>query len=195
MEKLTKRKQQAINTKNRIYETALKLLREGSFNQLKVEDICREAQVSIGSFYNSFSSKNDIFIEVYRVADEYFLNAVKKALESGEYIERIIRFFDLYAEYNQHQGVDFVKNLYHVNNSLFISKGRPMQKVLQDLIRKGQQSGELKEEQSAEDIVEFLFICARGIVYDWCLHNGEYDLIERMHEYFRRLVATFDNGQ
>jgi len=195
MEKLTKRKQQAINTKNKIYDTAVRLLKEGRFNHIKVDDICKEAQVSIGSFYNSFSSKNDIFIEIYRVADEYFLNAVKKALESGNTIERIIRYFDIYSEYNLHQGVDFVKNLYHVNNYLFISKGRPMQNVLLDLIAEGQRSGDLKNTASPGEIVEFLFVCARGVVYDWCLHNGDYDLTERMNTYISRLLMPFDGRQ
>lgn len=192
-EKSTKRKQQALNTKNKIYETAVQLLKEGRFNQIKVEDICKEANVSVGSFYNSFSSKNDIFIEIYQVADEYFLNSVVNNLKSGNIFERIIRYFNLYAEYNIRQGVEFIRNLYHVDNHLFISEGRPMQRVLLNLIEEGQKSGELKGDSTPEEIVRFLFTCARGIVYDWCLHHGSYDLADRISVYMKRLIMTFDN--
>lgn len=192
-EKLTKRKQQALNTKNKIYETAVELLKKGHFNQIKVEDICKEANVSIGSFYNSFNSKNDIFIEIYRVADEYFLNSVKNDLKSGDVIDRIIQFFKFYAEYNMGQGVQFIRNLYHVDNHLFISKGRPMQKVLLNLIEEGQKSGKVKTDSSPEEIVDFLFICTRGIVYDWCLHHGSYNLADRIGIYIKRLIIPFDN--
>ena len=190
-EKSTKRKQQALNTKNKIYETAVKLMKEGRFSQIKVEDICKEANVSIGSFYNSFSSKNDIFIAVYEVADEYFLNSVKNDLKSGDTVDRIIRFFNFYAEYNMKQGIDFIRQLYHVDNYLFISKGRSMQLVLSGLIEEGQKSGKLKTYSSPEEIVTFLFVCSRGVVYDWCLHNGSYDLSERMDMYIRRLILPF----
>lgn len=192
-EKSTKRKQQALNTKNKICETLVKLLKDRRFHQIKVEDICKEANVSVGSFYNSFSSKNDIFIEIYRVADEYFLNTVKNNLKFGDTFERINRFFNSYAEYNMRQGVEFVRNLYHVDNHLFISEGRPMQKVLLSLIEEGQTSGELKTDSSPEEIVNFLFICARGIVYDWCLHNGSYNLADRISIYIKRLIVPFDN--
>lgn len=34
---------------------------------------------------------------------------------------------------------------------------------------------------SPEEICDYLFIAARGIVYDWCLHDDTSDIKEAMH--------------
>jgi AcrR family transcriptional regulator len=57
---LTKRQIKANETRDRIYQTALELLETQGYETIRIEDICQKAGVSIGSFYNYFSSKNDI---------------------------------------------------------------------------------------------------------------------------------------
>lgn len=55
---LTKRKKQAMETKNRIFETAMELFAKKGYKDIKIEDICRLADVSVGAFYHYFPSKN-----------------------------------------------------------------------------------------------------------------------------------------
>jgi TetR/AcrR family transcriptional regulator, fatty acid metabolism regulator protein len=40
-------------------------------------------------------------------------------------------------------------------------------------------------------MTEYLFIAARGVTYDWCLHDGEFSLPEQMQQYMQRLVVIF----
>lgn len=159
-------------------------------NNITVEEICKAAGVSVGSFYNCFESKNDILNEIYTVADEYFLNVVAKDMKEGSINDRIIRYFCHYAEYNVQRGLEFVKHLYNPRNTMFIKKGRHMQLVLQEVIDEGQRSGNIPSDMTPEEIVEYLFIAIRGVVYDWCLHNGEYDLVEFTRNYVKRLVKA-----
>jgi TetR/AcrR family fatty acid metabolism transcriptional regulator len=84
-----------------------------------------------------------------------------------------------------------MKQLYHANNHLFISNGRGMQNVLENIIREGQMEGKLISEMSPEEMTDYLFISARGVIYDWCLHDGGYNLTERMQNYMKRLVVIF----
>lgn len=84
-----------------------------------------------------------------------------------------------------------MRHLYNSKNKLFITKGRHMQNVLENVIEEGQASGEISNHMSPRGIVEYLFIAARGLVYDWCLHNGEYDLVEHMYEYMKPLIKIF----
>jgi len=46
-----------------------------------------------------------------------------------------------------------------------------MQNSLEDIISKGQSEGEISENMSVDEISKYLFIAARGIAYDWCLHD------------------------
>ncbi|MGE5630419.1 MAG: TetR/AcrR family transcriptional regulator [Caulobacteraceae bacterium] len=190
MEKMTKRKMQAQQTKEKIYRTSVELMEKKGLSNITVEEICKEAGVSVGSFYNYFESKSDILNEIYDVADEYFMNVVEKEVKNDSINDRIVQFFCYYADYNVNRGLEFVMHLYHTRNTMFIKKGRYMQLVLQKIIEEGQELGEIPKDMLPEEIVEYLFIAARGIIYDWCLHKGQYDLVEFTRNYVRRLVKV-----
>ena len=66
-----------------------------------------------------------------------------------------------------------------------------MQNSLEDIISKGQSEGEISENMSVDEISKYLFIAARGIAYDWCLHDWAYDIKEFMNNYFKQLVIIF----
>jgi len=66
-----------------------------------------------------------------------------------------------------------------------------MQTSLQDIIRTGQENNQILKDMTPEDIAEILFIAGRGVIFDWCLHEGQYDLKEKMDVLFTRLVSTF----
>lgn len=186
--KLTKRQIQAQNTHDKIYNIAIELIESKGFENITVAEICEAANVSIGSFYNYFKSKHDILDNIFRLADDYFLNVVSHNLKEGSSHEKIIKFFHYYGDYNLDRGIDFVKQLYTGKNNLFATKGRPMQAVLQSIIEEGQSTGEISINMTSEEIVRFLFIAIRGVVYDWCLHDGEYDLLSAIDNYVILLV-------
>lgn len=190
--KLTKRQLQALHTKNKIYETAVVLMKTKDFQDITIEEICRKAEISVGAFYHYFLSKNDFLIEMYSRADHYFLNEVGQHLTSLKSPDKIVEYFCIYAKYNEMIGISTMKQLYHANNYLFITKGRGMQAVLEAIIQSGQHEGELAAEMSPEDITEYLFIAGRGVIYDWCLHDGSYSLIEKIERYMKRLVVIFE---
>ncbi|WP_243449397.1 TetR/AcrR family transcriptional regulator [Clostridium acetobutylicum] len=119
MNPLTNRKLQAQNTKNKIYKASIELFEKKGYENLKIKDICKEAGVSIGSFYNHFDSKHAILIEVHKKADEYFKTEVKDNIISTNGIDKIIEFFDYYSIYNDFVGLDTLKQLYHSGNYFF----------------------------------------------------------------------------
>lgn len=190
---LTKRQLQAIHTKNKIYETAIELMKAKDYQDITIEEICGEAGVSVGAFYHYFLSKNDFLIEMYSRADNYFLNEVDQHLTSIDPLDQIIEYFVIYAKYNEMIGISTMKQLYHTNNHLFITKGRGMQNVLENIIHKGQTNGRINTKMSPEGITEYLFIAARGVTYDWCLHDANYNLSEKMQKYMKRLIVIFNS--
>lgn len=189
---LTKRQIQAQNTKDLIYKTAIEMMEQKGFQNIKVEEICKAAGVSVGSFYNCFKTKYEILDEVFKKLDNYMLDVALKQPkdEHSNSIDKIINFFEIYSNYNVNRGIDFVKQLYGFHNNLFITKGRGLQSVLQNIIEEGQNLGELRKDISPDDTVEYLFVAVRGAVYNWCLHNGDFDLIEYVSGYVRKLMKA-----
>ena len=57
----TARQIQAEQTKLQIFEAAMRLLEEQDFETITVRDIVQEAHVSVGSFYNAYHSKLEVF--------------------------------------------------------------------------------------------------------------------------------------
>ena len=76
----TRRQLQAEQTKDKLFEAAVSLLAEKDFEQITIRDIVAKAHVSIGTFYNYYSTKMEVFYETYRVADHYFSEVVAPAL-------------------------------------------------------------------------------------------------------------------
>jgi TetR/AcrR family fatty acid metabolism transcriptional regulator len=189
----TRRELQADSTKKRIYDIAINLMDDRGFADTTIMEICEKAEVSIGTFYNYFSSKEEIFFDIYKKADDHFKRSVARSLEksSAGYIGRIVLFFRHYARYNEKQGFNRINQLYNTKNKFFIVKGRYMQELLKSIVSSGKSSGEISGAMEAEEITDFLFIASRGIVYDWCVNEASYDLEGRMGEYITRLVSMF----
>lgn len=142
------------------------MLEKQGYEKLKIEDICKKAGVSVGSFYNYFNSKNDILIEIYKRADDYFENEVKNNIKSISSLDKIIEFFDYYGTYNDLVGIEIMKQLYNSNNKIFPQKGKFMQMLLQEIILEGQNKNEIISNMTPNEIYDYFFIAAKGIVYD-----------------------------
>ncbi len=186
----TNRKAQAIETSNRIYAAAIELMDRRGFERITIADISKKAGVSVGAFYHYFDSKDDILAEIFRRADEYFSTKVASQLKRRRVPNQIIEYFDHYARFNLDSGVDLTRQLFNPKIKFFAQKGRPMLVLLEDIIRRGQEKGEIRADRDPQEIARFLFVMARGIVFDWSLHDGKYDLSTTMRDYIRDLVST-----
>jgi TetR/AcrR family fatty acid metabolism transcriptional regulator len=191
--KVTKRGLQAIETRNRIYESATKLMERNGFDNITIEQISKAASVSVGAFYHHFGSKTDILNEIFKRADDYFSQQVVNQLSGNDICEKIVNYFVHYARFNIGLGLDHVSALYKTQSKFFISTKRPMFAALRDIIVKGIENNEIKSVLSADEITDFLFTSARGLAYSWCLHNGEFSLEEKMRrfmDYQVRAICT-----
>ncbi len=63
-EKITKRELQRLETRERIYRSAISEFLEVGFDKAQIENIVKQADVSVGSFYRNFPTKNDVIIEL-----------------------------------------------------------------------------------------------------------------------------------
>ena len=186
----TTRKEQAEETRNRIYTSAIELMEENGFGNFTIEDISKRAGVSVGAFYHYFDSKNDILAEIFYRADDYFSTHVVNSFNNRSIPEQIIGYFDHYAKFNVDCGVETTQQIFNPKIKFFIEEGRPMMEMLEDLIRIGQEKNEIRRDTDVKELVRYLLSMARGIVFDWSLYDGNYDLEGKMHEYMEILVST-----
>lgn len=189
--RITSRQAQAIKTRNKILKTTIEMMQKKGFDNITIEAISKKAGVSVGSFYYYFKSKNDILLDIFHKADDYLHEHIVEngTLKSAE--EQIVNFYTHYARYAKLTSIDFTKRLYNTDNKAFLNRDRVMYQILLGIIEKGQARGEIVRTTDAQEIVDYLFITARGIVFDWCLHDGNYDIEVTMRNYMQRLVTVF----
>lgn len=192
MEKKT-RKQQAEDTKHLLFDTALELLNTRGYESITIRDIVQAAGVSIGTFYNYYQSKLDVFYETYQLADCFFTEEVAPRLVQDTVYEQILCFFDYYAYYSsEHTGLSLTKLIYNSNNKCFDRRSpEGMHPMLTALISEGMERGELQPDCSAEEFGQFLFIAVRGLTYHWCTNEGSYDLRQATRTFVERLLRGY----
>lgn len=166
-------------TKEIVYNAALELMEEKGYQSATIRDICKRADVSVGTFYSYFNSKSDIIREIYLSGDKFFLESVAPELEGKSCSEQLRLFVRYYAQVNEETGLDIVKVLFNPDNEWF-RQTRPMQSVLEGIISTGQTSGELRTNWKPEQLVDYIFDLLRGVCFDWCIYDGGFDLQSRM---------------
>lgn len=180
----SKQEMKSKATKQKILDVSLKLMGEKGYDQMQVSQICRVAGVSVGAFYHHFSSKEDIIIEAYKEVDEYFTTFVIPTLKDIQPLERIVQYIGFQAKYAADKGYDLMSQLYKSQifngSSFFISSSRVLPQGLKEIILEGQENKQLRQDVSAEFVARQLLRFSRGIIYDWCVHHGEYDLVSEM---------------
>lgn len=173
---MTQRDLQRIQTRRKLYECAIALFNEKSFHEVKVKDIVNAAGVSTGAFYHHFPSKEDIIDEGYRIFDK---DLEKKYSEENpkKGIETILFLFEGQLNYVESMGVDmasvFFKNQLGIKHDYLFNETRFLYESLLDNTQYINNTS-----LSSQDITNNILRLSRGIIYDWCLHKGNYNLKE-----------------
>ncbi len=195
--KITMRKQQALATREKIFNSAFRLITEKGFDNVTVDDICNESGVAKGSFYHHFKSKDDIIIETYKIIDQKYSDEVAELPSGMSSFDRILATVGFQAKYARSKGVAFVRQIYksqlESGTDFFISEERPYFKILREIIEDGISKGEIRSGFSAVELTRWIISFSRGITYDWCLHSGDYDIVAVMDRAFRIIIENFRN--
>ncbi|MEJ8553381.1 TetR/AcrR family transcriptional regulator [Tepidibacter sp. Z1-5] len=191
---LTKRQAQAIETKKQILDTSMKLISEYGYDNVKISRICKEVGISIGGFYHHFKSKEDIIVEFYKEFDITLEDYVNNNLSEESYIDKILSIILYQVSYAKKMGIDILKQVYKAQlydgREFFISEERKLNQILKNTIQFGQDNNEITKEFTASQITTYLLRLSRGILYDWCIHNGDYDLLNETYISINRLLNS-----
>ncbi len=180
MEKLTKRKKQALATREKIFQHALNLFAKDTYEKITVQDICNSAGVSVGAFYHHYSSKADILDQGYHLFDhivEEKWEHLKDLSSLCAVRELIILQIDSFSNLGIMASLQYFKNQLTNGQRYIINKDRFFYKKMKECIEQAVNEHTLTGDATC--ITDELLSTSRGIIYDWCLHDGSYSLKER----------------
>ena len=169
--KLTKRKQQALATKDKIFQAAMEVINKKGFNNTTIEEITTQAGVASGSFYTYFKSKEAIVLETFLRSDEIYEWAYQQTPE-GPFLSMITTFIRLsYPEYEKRgKGIikAFISNYFSFPKYNFYRSDRPLFLCLQSIVQKGLSRGEISDRHTDSEYVIQLISALAGVEVLWC---------------------------
>lgn len=171
-------------TKSKIVSAAWKLFYENGFENTTVDEIVELSGTSKGSFYHYFESKDSLIGSLAYLFDEKYQELEKvveyrqSALDTMLYLTK-----ELCLMIENNIDIDLLSRLYAQQlikrgKKELLDQNRDYYRLLKRIVQKGQESGEITRDRSAAEIVRLYAITERALLYDWCLHGGEYSLAE-----------------
>ena len=170
------------NTRGKIVTAAWKLFHEQGYDDTTIEDIIFESGTSKGSFYHYFNGKDDLLSTLSVIFDEKYetlMEQMSPDMSAGEALLMLNR--ELFAVIDGSVPLELLARLLssqlvtHGERHL-LDRNRTYFKLLHQLVRKGQERGELRRDMSANEIVTAYAMLERAMMYEWCLNNGAYSL-------------------
>ncbi len=190
------KKKNTRNTKGRIVSSAWKLFYEQGYDETTIDDIIEDSGTSKGSFYHYFAGKDALLSSLSYLFDEKYEELMDSFEPSMGCIDKLIYLnHEVFLMIENSVSIDLLARLL---SSQLITTGerhlldhnRTYYKLLRQIISDGQSNGEMRRDVSVNDIVKAYALFERGIMYDWCLCNGEYSLCQ----YSGSMLTMFLNG-
>ncbi len=186
MEKAAKltRKEQAEITRQKLVDAALDLFVKRGYDRVTVDDICKQAGVSKGAFYGHFNTKDQAILEEFLKADVYYQTVVSEVMQEDTYVDKMLAFSRLALRFIESQGKMVIKVAYSSTiaperkTSPIASQNRALYQITEALVKGAQENGECRTDISSAKIAQTVIRSIRGVVYDWCLQDGGFDLEE-----------------
>ncbi|MEG0392648.1 MAG: TetR/AcrR family transcriptional regulator, partial [Anaerovoracaceae bacterium] len=100
---MTPRKKQSMETKQKIFDTAIQLFSSEPFEQVTINRICKDAGVTTGAFYHHFQSKEEILMIQYDNVDQTF-SSLLEDLSCETYVEKLCEYIGYYAQSAKNDG-------------------------------------------------------------------------------------------
>ena len=192
---MNSRKLQALETKSKIVNSFSALLEESDFNSITIRAICKHANVSIGSFYTYFKSKDSVLMELEDRLDQIFISSDTLEMDDLEASEKIIELLKRVVDKATAREIVTLKYLYSsylfTKKSPFISKERGQYITIDAIIVSGQNENSITSEMHSNNITRNLIRFIRGIVFDWLILEGEYDIKSVLTEELERYLTLY----
>ena len=183
--------------KNEIYETAMKLFQERGYEDVTVMDICEACGITKKAFYYHYSSKEELISRYFDVVCRTFdWEALKEEEKKSDanYLELLWKQESYIVDATIRLGVSMGHAIvqYDVNHHLNIHspytdgpyRNISDQNEYVSMVARGQQAGQIRADQSAEELLFVLFSAVIGLTSHWRSTDGAYDLKAEVRRIF-----------
>ena len=174
----------AKGTREKIINTAWKLFYEEGFGETTINDILREADISKGTFYYYFRSKDDLLSTLSEILDREYQRLEGEEPEGMSCFDRLIWLnYEVHSFMERTMDYRLLSYLYSAqivkeSFSALLNRNRYYYRYVERLMEEGRNNGELTDRMAVSEMVRYFSMCERALVTEWCMNNGSFSLGE-----------------
>ncbi|GAW92430.1 TetR/AcrR family transcriptional regulator [Calderihabitans maritimus] len=139
------------DTRSRILQAAIRVFSQKGFHNARVEEIATEAQVGKGTVYEYFSSKEELFYQLFKSCSDAYLKSLTQDLASlnsvGDRLEKIVYLHLKFIKNHR----DIARIIFQEHHELgeklhrwIWSKREEKLNIISNLLEEGIRKGELR---------------------------------------------------
>ena len=178
---MTKRQENALKTRQKLLDTAEKLLKLNSFGALSVEDITNQAGVAKGTFYVYFKHKENIISEICRGYFKQIESEISE-MKDKSIVEKLSLYFDNFMKAVELYGIHICREWIRASvdpdtapDNTDMTKWQYDVEMLKNIITKAIENGELKENTPVELLTHIIISELYGMMTCWCMSDGSFE--------------------
>ena len=160
-----------IKTKNLIYNTLIELMKDKTFEEIKVSDICNKSLINRSTFYSHYEDKYDLLVDFINSLKNEFISELNKnnsKLNNKEYYIELIKIFLNHIEERKEMYASIM-----INNRNSIMMDILLDVVNNDLLNK-MNTDEFKTSIPNDIIAKFYLGGVINIGVEWLKDNKKY---------------------
>ena len=195
---LTKRQLQALASREKIFSTAQTLFAEKGYNNVSVADICKEAGVSVGLFYNYFRSKSDISIESLSRFAQDWSTVTSSFLPGDSAINRLLRLSSAFLSKTfkdeatvQSARVQYSRDAQGIPPFVFDNAYAALPEVVSDILKFGKTEGQIPEDLDEQRFFRVYYTYLIGTTVHLLNYRDREKLINRTVEDLNVFLQQF----
>lgn len=177
---MKQRELQSIETKQKIFNTALLLFDKKGYDNVSINEICEQIGLTKGAFYYHFKSKSDILIMKYRF-NETTLQKYFRSIAADKPLEKLKKVLKRFINYPKTTSLEEMKSSFKIQIEAhyqdFVGGSSAVQKtILMEIIEEGQSIGDIRRDMSSELLADIIIRYKFGLYIEWCIKDGHMDL-------------------
>lgn len=165
-------------TKDIIIETAYQLFFKHGYNNVTINDICKECKITKPTFYTYIKSKDDILAHFYDDITEAIVTNTANIIMAENYWQQLLICFETLMEESIKLGYDlssqmFIMNLKEDRGSFDFRDH--LTNIAIAIIKKGQATKQIRNQNDPEILYQASAYAFTGYELMWCIKKGQFD--------------------
>lgn len=175
------REMEKASAKEILFNKAMDLFRKDGYENVSIQQICKEAKLTRNAFYYYFDSKEALLSSYFENIPSFTQSMLVDLLSLPNDWEKLWFLFESHLKLAEKEGLSVCRAFLKVNmdgNGDLLAQYYVSDTVTVPLVKSCQSSGLIRNMTEPSLLIYLATRLIAGILLTWCCKNGSFDLIQ-----------------